>query len=140
MIVTSAIHVLTLSIDTLKDLDLQLNSLSRVTTFLICEFCNLPVEISDLRCISSLSNSAIFRGVSIYSSSLSSSSSSYSHSDTMASSATVLSPDGPATATAAYSGPTTEMNENNPQNVGSSKEHAQAGRKPAGWRHFVAGG
>lgn len=45
------------------------------------------------------------------------------------STATVLSPDGAATATTAYSGPTNEP-----------KEDQGKKRKTAGWRHFVAGG
>ncbi|KAI5453631.1 Pyrimidine nucleotide transporter, mitochondrial [Naganishia albida] len=47
------------------------------------------------------------------------------------STATATSPDGPATATAAYSGP--------PRGNGTEKE-AGVKRKVAGWRHFVAGG
>jgi hypothetical protein len=45
------------------------------------------------------------------------------------STATATSPDGPATATAAYSGP--------PQ---GTEQEAGVKRKVAGWRHFVAGG
>ncbi|KAJ9103957.1 hypothetical protein QFC21_002420 [Naganishia friedmannii] len=56
------------------------------------------------------------------------------------SSATALSPDGPATATSAYSGPT-QMGIGKGEGKGSNNdEEIGKGRKVAGWRHFVAGG